>query len=274
MERSTMTSDARSNDDKIIIEALGGAPVALRRSQDLLGDPPCGIRGDPPGGLRSQRAEGQDLPSEAAKAESEAAKGTEGGGGDRRIRSGAGSGRKGEREGERDGGWHRGSNGVLRKDRGRRAGGARNGRVVVKPPRRPYSYCQPPRMPLFSTGSDINRSPIQPARTRASALAAAGHSFCTGAQHRRLCFLLLQRTRASANYCRRPHLMPAAPPRRPSLLSPTIVAATHCRNLIPTAASLAAPLAHNHCSPASRRPRPLPLPHCCNPRNCTFLPRF
>lgn len=104
-----MTSDARSNDDKIIIEALGGAPVALRRSQDLIGEDPCGIRGDPPGGLRIQRAEGQYLPSEAAEAESGAAKGTEGGGGDRRI--GSGSRRKGEREGERDGGWHRGSKG-------------------------------------------------------------------------------------------------------------------------------------------------------------------
>lgn len=106
-----MTSDARSNDDKIIIEALGGAPVALRRSQYLLGEPPCGIRGDPPGGLQIQRAEGQDLPSKAAKAESGAAKGTEGRGGDRRIGSGARSRRKGEREGERDGGWHRGSKG-------------------------------------------------------------------------------------------------------------------------------------------------------------------
>ncbi|RZR88733.1 hypothetical protein BHM03_00016363 [Ensete ventricosum] len=96
------------------------------------------------------------------------------------------------------------------------------------------------RQPHFSTGSDISRSPTQPSCTRASALAAAGHSFRTGAQQRRLCFLLLQRTRASADCCRRPHLLPTAPPLRPSLPSPTAAVATHYRNLLPTVASLAA----------------------------------
>ncbi|RRT71455.1 hypothetical protein B296_00014419, partial [Ensete ventricosum] len=138
-----------------------------------------------------------------------------------------------------------------------------------------YSSCTPPRchqslsspplllnrccQPLFFTGSDINRSPTQPARTRALTLAAAGHFFfCTDAQQHRLCFLLSQCTRASADCCRRPPSTAYSPTPLCHLSSFPCISTTVAANcptsslqLQPSPATIIAPLQFPPLLPAS-----------------------
>ncbi|RZS02238.1 hypothetical protein BHM03_00032258, partial [Ensete ventricosum] len=103
-----------------------------------------------------------------------------------------------------------------------------------------------------------------PARTRASKLAAAGHS-CTGAQQRRLCFLLLLRTHASTDCRRRPHLLPAAPHRRPSLPSLFLPLHLHHRRCStrtqPPSFPPAPAAGQRRCLPCSQPQPPLGAPH-------------
>lgn len=119
VKRSSMTTDASSDYDEVIVE-LGRLPVVLSRGHDLGGALSGEIRGHPARGRRTNRAEGKNLPPKTAEAPAVASKGsTDPGGG------GTGSWSGGRGEEERDRRCHRRSKGFAeRRRRWKRSGPA------------------------------------------------------------------------------------------------------------------------------------------------------